>query len=231
MVRMLVDKSEEQQRLLDEYAQRDEVILEIKAEREQACQKAEMAHLDVKEMEGQLHECEQELEQIKLKLKEVENSNKGLTAILSESATIVQSALKMSSKSDVPLHETHHAKESLLCSLLDVLNSAAASGIIPGPADLGSEKAQRTGMARQQRGRMIGSGSPVSSHYHPGDLGIVPKPAKSLRQVRGAKTRTVSVQTVATGKPFVLKADQLKQDILPRTLPSIGSSVTIGRQF
>jgi hypothetical protein len=48
MVRMLVDKSEEQQRLLDEYAQRDEVILEIKAEREQACQKAEMAHLDVK---------------------------------------------------------------------------------------------------------------------------------------------------------------------------------------
>ena len=108
-----------------------------------------------------------------------------------------------SSKSEVPLHETHHAKESLLCSLLDVLNSAAASGIIPGPADLSSDnsqRAKRTGMIRSQQRPLAVSGSPLLPHYHPGDLGIVPKPVQSLGQVRGAKTRTVSVQTVATGK-------------------------------
>jgi hypothetical protein len=64
-------------------------------------------------MEGQLHECEQELEQIKLKLKEVENSNKGLTAILSESATIVQSALKVKTMLCCVRQITVSAKTSL----------------------------------------------------------------------------------------------------------------------
>ena len=46
-------------------------------------------------MKGQLDEREQELEQLKSKLTEVENGSKELIAVLSESATIVQSALKV----------------------------------------------------------------------------------------------------------------------------------------
>ena len=47
MVRMLVDKSEEQQGLLDKYIERDEALPELEAEMGRACKEAELAHLEV----------------------------------------------------------------------------------------------------------------------------------------------------------------------------------------
>lgn len=111
-----------------------------------------------------------------------------------------------SSDSEIPSHdddEDEITRNSMLFSLLDLLHSAATSGIIPGPAYLSSDisqKPKRIGISKPQQRPSSGHTVTVPPHYYLGDLGIIPKPARSLGQVRGVRSRNVGVQTAVMGK-------------------------------
>ncbi|KAL8596770.1 hypothetical protein ACOMHN_053866 [Nucella lapillus] len=238
IIRMLTEKCRNQEEIIADLELREQEHQELEAECDLLRQQLTSTRDEIQLLALENEELDNKLS-VTQKDRDSERSNKHkVERIMAKSAEALRSALRKTSPEDGE-EETEDSmnaverRNHMLEQLLVLLNSAAAVGLGPDPADLGKQYEEMPQHITRLPGSGIRKGEMATStmtkggtlpHYSLGDLGLIPRPKQNiptflertqtlsattrLGGLRKVLTRSCATQTVSAPKALFY-ADQL----------------------
>ncbi|XP_075041193.1 cilia- and flagella-associated protein 157 [Mixophyes fleayi] len=237
VIRMLTEKCQKQQEMLDLAVQKEEELNNLQREDLSLQEEAQSLRQRMSSLEEEVHRLMEEKDKVNGQLDDEKRRKQTVEMVLSQTAFALKDILVEKPNEEVEEAEVTslERRNQMLQKLLLLLNSAASLGVGPSLNDFQSREPQfmehhMTSKGNRQRVSSTLKGPGVIPHYRMGDLGLMPRqdiPNAVLSKI-GMLSRTTRLGPIqanpAVEKDLPTPPQKTK---LPKhsTLPGIPSSV------